>query len=559
MIRLARHLLRMSRIGWTFARYGALDIAADLGPGPALLVRALRPLRRRDLAPRPGQRLAAACTELGPSFIKFGQALSCRADLLGDDTAADLSALRDRLPPFPVGEVYRVIEAEFGRPAKDLFATFDETPIAAASIAQVHFATTAADPSASGVPAPDSITSDLFQSVIGPVDPPMPAGTQVAIKVLRPGVEQSLARDLDLFAWLAGLLERFFPTVRRLKPIEVVDTFRESVVLEMDLRFEAAAASELRQNFKMHETASDRGSSSALAAGRFKVPAIDWQRTARRVMTQERIVGTPFGDRDALIAAGHDLDAILATAAEAMFVQVFRDGFFHADMHPGNFFVEPDGTLVAVDFGIMGRLDESTRLFLAEMLIGFLTGDYRRVAEVHFRAGYVPAHKSVDTFTQACRSIGEPILGRPLHDISVGRLLAQLLRVADTFEMETQPQLLLLQKTMVLAEGGGRILNPNVNMWQLSQPLIEQWVRDNLGPQARLQRGARDTLAALERFPALLTDLEQATARLAEGEVKLSDRAARTLGEASGRGTALPIWLVVILLASILGVLLLGQ
>ena len=554
MIALTRHLLRLVRIAWTLARHGALDIVTELGPGPALLARLLRPLRRADAAERPGQRLAAACTELGPSFIKFGQALSCRADLLGDTTAADLSALRDRLPPFSAAEVRRTVEEELGQPISALFAAFDETPVAAASISQVHFAITGPSAEAPGGPEGGALPGGLGfgMATISPIDPPLAPGTPVAVKVLRPGVEKAMARDLDLFAWLAGLLERTFPATRRLKPVEVIETFRESVLMEMDLRFEAAAASEMRENFARHRA------SHATAAAKFKIPAIDWQRTARRVMTQEQIQGIPFGNREALLESGLDLNGILATAAEAMFMQVFRDGLFHADMHPGNFFVEPDGTLVAVDFGIIGRLDQKTRLFLAEMLIGFLTADYRRVAEVHFRAGYVPAHKSVDAFTQACRSIGEPILGKPLHDISVGRLLAQLLRVAETFEMETQPQLLLLQKTMVLAEGGGRILNPNVNMWQLARPLIESWVRENLGPQARLHRAARETAFALERLPALLTDLERAAARLAAGEISFSDQAAKRLGAASSRGTAVPIWLVVGLLATLLAVTLSG-
>jgi len=282
--------------------------------------------------------------------------------------------------------------------------------------------------------------------------------------------------------------------LRRLKPVEVVRTLAEVVQLEMDLRFEAAAATELAENFAGDPT--------------FRVPRIDWLRTGRTVMTIERVTGIRIDDREALIAAGHAVDDLLRNAARAFFNQVFRDGFFHADLHPGNMFVEPDGAIAVVDFGIMGRLDRETRYYLADMLVGFLTGDYRRVAEVHFEAGYVAKRRSVDAFTQACRSIGEPILGRPLQEISIARLLAQLFHVTEQFEMETQPQLLLLQKTMVLVEGVGRRLDPEVNMWTLARPLIEAWMRDHRGPEARLRQRLDGVVEALEGVPRLLRSLE---------------------------------------------------
>jgi len=262
----------------------------------------------------------------------------------------------------------------------------------------------------------------------------------------------------------------------------------------MDLRLEAAAGSELRENFA--------GDPS------FHVPRIDWQRTGRGVLTLARIAGIRVDDRAALLAAGHRIDRLLANAAGAFFNQVFRDGFFHADMHPGNMFVDASGAIVVVDFGIMGRLDRATRYYLADMLTGFLSGDYRRVAEVHFAAGYVPSDRSVDAFTQACRAIGEPILGRRLEDISVARLLAQLFRVTEQFGMETQPQLLLLQKTMVLVEGVGRRLDPEVNIWALSRPLIEAWMRDNRGPEAQLRQRLETIVDMLDRLPRVLEKLE---------------------------------------------------
>ena len=465
LFRSFRNLARLVRIGLTLARHDAL-FPLDALTGAAPLLRATRLLRRRGAtaAARPGERLAAALVELGPSFVKLGQILATRADLLGDEITEDLARLQDRLPPFPGPEARALIEAEFEEPIESRFSSFDETAVAAASIAQVHFAVTT-------------------------------EGREVAVKVLRPGIARAFARDLDLFRWLADLLERTRPGLRRLKPVEVVETLAESVRIEMDLRFEAAAASELRENFAGDPT--------------FRVPQVDWQRTGRTVLTTERVTGIRVDDREALLAAGPSIGDLLRHAADAFFKQVFRDGFFHADLHPGNIFVDADGALAVVDFGIMGRLDRQTRYYLADMLIGFLTGDYRRVAEVHFDAGYVPKGRSIDAFTQACRSIGEPILGRPLHQISIARLLAQLFQVTGQFEMETQPQLLLLQKTMVLIEGVGRRLDPEVNIWSLARPLVEQWMRDNRGPEARLKQHIDTVLETLDEIPRLLRSLDR--------------------------------------------------
>ena len=469
LFRSGRNLARLVRIGLTLARHDALFPAMAFGgrvAGAAPLLRVTRILRHRKVGSeaRPGQRLAAALTELGPSFIKLGQLLSTRADLLGDEITEDLAQLQDRLPPFPGREARALIEAEFEQPLDNLFSAFDETAVAAASIAQVHFA----------------VTRD---------------GREVAVKVLRPGIARAFARDLDLFLWLARVIERTQPALRRLKPVEVVRTLADSVQLEMDLRFEAAAASELSENFAGDPT--------------FHVPRVDWLLTGRTVLTTERIIGIRVDDREALLAAGHSIPDLLHNAAGTFFKQVFRDGFFHADQHPGNLFVDADGALAAVDFGIMGRLDRQTRYYLADMLIGFLSGNYRQVAEVHFEAGYVPRRRSIDAFTQACRSIGEPILGRPLHEISIARLLAQLFHVTEQFEMETQPQLLLLQKTMVLVEGVGRRLDPAVNIWSLARPLVEEWVRENRGPEARLRQRLDMLFEAVDEVPRLLRGLDK--------------------------------------------------
>ena len=479
MLRALRTILRLFAIARTLHRHGALapirSLIEEMGIAPGLVL-ILKPFSREDVPGRPGERLARAFVALGPSFIKLGQMLSTRADLVGEAIAADLSELQDRLPPFPTEDSRRIIAEELGQPVEALFSRFEDTPVSAASIAQVHFAET-------------------------------PDGREVAVKVLRPGIEAAFARDLDLMFWVAGIVERREPRLKRLKPLAVVRTFEETVRLEMDLRLEAAAAAELAQNFAGDET--------------YRVPAVDWARTQRRVLTVERIAGIRMDDRAALLADGHDIGTVLARAAAIFFNQVFRDGYFHGDQHPGNMAVAADGAIVAVDFGIMGRLDRATRFTLADMLLAFLDRDYRRLAEVHFEAGYVPPTQSVDRFAQACRSIGEPIFGRALTEISFARLLGQLFALGQTFEMEVQPQLLLLQKNMLMAEGVSRALDPNLNIWTLAQPLIEEWMRENRGPEARLRDAIEDAAFVVRRLPRLVAEAERALVRLAEGGVKL--------------------------------------
>ncbi len=468
MFRALRNSWRLFTVALSFARHDALFPLETLGIAPALIAWA-RLFRARGDKRRPGQRLAAALQEMGPSFIKLGQALSTRADLLSEGVAADLAHLQDHLPAFPGTQARAIVERELGQPLGALYSAFDDVPVAAASIAQVHFA----------------ITTD---------------GRDVAVKVLRPGIEQAFARDLDLFYWMAELVERTQPRFRRLKPVESVRAFAEIVRVEMDLRLEAAAAEELGVNFQDDPS--------------YRAPTIDWDRTAERVLTLERIDGTPIGDRAAIAAAGHDPDVVMKKCAEAFFYQVFRDGFFHADMHGGNAFVDREGRIVPVDFGIMGRVDEDTRGYLAELLVAFLRRDYRAVAEVQFRAGYVPPDQSLEMFAQACRSIGEPIFGKPSHQISIARLLAQLLRVTEQFEMTVQPELLLLQKTMLMAEGMGTRLNPKVNIWELARPLIEDWMRTHFGPRATIGRVSEDLMTGLRRLPRLIDSLH----RVAEHE-----------------------------------------
>jgi ubiquinone biosynthesis protein len=497
-----RHLGRARAILRTLARYDALFLAERAGVSPRMVRMAARlsgggrPLPEMR-GKRPGERLAAALQALGPSFIKLGQALSVRSDLVGEEIANDLSGLQDNLPPFSGAEARAAIEAEFGRPVDALFESFEDDSVAAASIAQVHFAVTT-------------------------------EGEPVAVKVLRPGIEDAFRGDLEMMAWLAAEAERRLPDCRRLKPVDSVRTFADAVAMEMDLRLEAAAGDELAANFTDDPV--------------FRVPKMDWTRTGRRVLTLQRIETTPIDEADTLREAGYEPEDIVAQMARIFFLQVFRDGFFHGDLHPGNLSVGADGTIWAVDFGIMGRIDKPTRYYLAEMLSGFLDGDYRRVAEVHIRAGYVPAHHSVDAFAQAARAIAEPIFGLPMRDISLARLLAQLFEVTRRFEMETQPQLLLLQKTMLVAEGVGRGLSPDTNMWELAGPLIEDWVADNMTAEARAAEALGEGVRVIERLPALVQEMGESVGRLARDGVKLHPDSMRAVSGADRKRPRWPLW-----------------
>ncbi|MFC3230857.1 2-polyprenylphenol 6-hydroxylase [Marinibaculum pumilum] len=472
----ALHLGRLFVIMRTLARHDAMFVF-DLAPLPRLLRHGLRLAARLLARPRerrkwrgtqPGERLAEAFTALGPCFIKLGQALSVRPDLIGDELARDLGRLRDKLPPFATAEARATVEAALDGSLEALFLEFGETPVAAASIAQVHRAQIA-DP-ASGPPR------------------------QVAVKILRPGLERAFARDIALLHWLAVLAERTRPVLRRLRPVAVVETFARTVRMETDFRFEAAAASEFG--------ALDRSPVS------FRVPEVVWSHCSDRVLTLGWVEGIPVDDLEAIDAAGHDRRRLAQEVIQGFLHQALEIGFFHGDLHQGNLFVAPDGTLTAVDFGIVGRLDWPTRRTLAEILVGFISRDYRRAARAHLEAGYVPAGQSLDEFAMALRSIGEPIRDRTAAGISMGRLLEQMFQITELFGMQTQPQLLLLQKTMVSAEGIARSLDPEMNMWATAQPVVEAWLRSHLGPEARMRETAARLAEALPRLPQTLQALE---------------------------------------------------
>jgi len=423
-----------------------------------------------------GKNLANALEALGPSFIKLGQILSTRSDIVGEEMALALAGLQDKVPPFSSDTVHQLIEMQLGKKTADVFASFDDVPKAAASIAQVHFA--------------------VLQD-----------GKKVAVKVLRPNIEQAFARDIRLLYWLADIISYWMPSLQRFKLAEVTAEFEDMIKFELDLRFEAASAVQMKQNL-LH----DEG---------FYIPEIYWNYSSQCVLTLERIEGIPISDVETIIKAGHDPKRIVDEAAIGFFKQVFRDGFFHADMHPGNMFILPNGKIALVDFGIMGILDMKSRLYLAQILNYALKEDYYNLSRIHFDAGFVPPTKSVEKFALAMIAIMKPIMGRNLGDISVGGLLGQLFSTAKTFEMETQPHLLLLQKNMMLTEGIGRMLNPNVNMWQVAEPLIEAWAKKHLGVRAKLHEKAQETMSLLASLPLLVQRAEDALARVNNGGFKL--------------------------------------
>ncbi|TPJ81015.1 2-polyprenylphenol 6-hydroxylase [Mesorhizobium sp. B2-6-2] len=511
---------RLARAGWVLVREGVVAAlpGEELSGMPKFGWRVARLFtRRRALSYQRGDRLARAVVRLGPSYVKLGQFLATRPDVVGNDMALDLALLQDKMHTFPKAEAVHAIEASLGRRIDDLYSSFGE-PVAAASIAQVHGADVARDGTTS----------------------------RVAVKVIRPGVRRRFFQDLESYFLAAHLQERYIPSSRRLRPVEVTQTLAQTTKIEMDLRLEAAALSELGENTK-----DDPG---------FRVPAVDWERTGRDVLTMEWIDGIKMNDLAGLADAGHDLKAIAANLVQSFLRHTLRDGFFHADMHPGNLFVEPNGTIVAVDLGIAGRLGRKERRFLAEILYGFIVRDYQRVAEVHFEAGYVPRQHNVSAFAQAIRAIGEPIHGQSAETISMAKLLTLLFEVTELFDMATRTELVLLQKTMVVVEGVARTLDPAFNMWKTSEPVVSDWIAGNLGPRGMLT-DARDGAKALLTLARQAPDLAARTDRLsreidlmAEKGLRFDQATARAIGKAEARHTRsgrVALWVIALTLVYI--------
>jgi len=456
------HGWRVLKWGRILARHGALR-GIERDPNTPAPVRRLARIARfgARLPARP--RYADAFQDIGPAAIKLGQTLATRPDLVGEDAAHDLLRLQDQLPAVPYETIHAAIRTGLGRDPATLFARIEQTPVGAASIAQVHRA----------------VTTD---------------GRQVAVKVLRPGVEEDFARAIDTYQWAAAQIESLSVEARRLRPRLTIENFRRWTLRELNFRREAASASELAE--------------AMTAEPDFVVPAIDWQRSTAKVLTVEWIDGIKLSDRAALVAAGYDLPRLAETLVRAFLRQAIAEGFFHADMHQGNLFALPGNKIAAIDFGIMGRIDRRARVWLAEILYGLITGNYKRVAEIHFEAGYVPAHHNVAEFATALRAVGEPMRGLPVKDMSIGMMLDGLFSITRDFDMVTQPHLLLLQKTMVMVEGVATSLDPDINLWESAAPFVREWIRTELGPEAAIADRLILDLRTLAGVPELVRRIE---------------------------------------------------
>ncbi|MCG6986114.1 MAG: ubiquinone biosynthesis regulatory protein kinase UbiB [Thiocapsa sp.] len=453
-----RQALRLFRINWVLLRHGLDEVI--------LATHLFRPLRwvmyitpwhwvRRDLPAYP-VRVRLALEDLGPIFVKFGQIISTRRDLLPEDLAVELAKLQDRVPPFDGGEARAIIEKAWGRSVDDVLDAFDPVPLASASIAQVH-------------------TGRLKD------------GTEVVVKVLRPGIERTIRQDLGLMYTIAQLAERYWKDGRRLRPVDVVREYEKTIYDELDLQREAANASLLRRNWIHSEM--------------LYVPEVYWDWTRPGIMVMERIYGTPVSEVGRLKAQGVSMKQLGERGVEIFFTQVFRDNFFHADMHPGNIFVEPSGRYISIDFGIVGTLTTEDQRYLAENLLAFFERDYRRVAELHVESGWVPPGTRVDEFESAIRTVSEPIFEKPLAEISFGHFLVRLFQTARRFEMEIQPQLVLLEKTLLNIEGLGRQLYPELDLWTTAKPYMERWMKEQVGILGLLQRTRKNVVSVADQTP----------------------------------------------------------
>jgi len=475
-----REGLRVIHIAWVLMRHGLDEIilAAHLFR-PIRFLGYLSPFRLASLGKRPprGVRIRQALEDLGPLYVKFGQILSTRRDLLPDDIAEELTRLQDQVPPFPGEQARAIVEKTLGKPVDKLFAAFETEPLASASIAQVHAAR-------------------------------LHDGSEVVVKVVRPRIQKVIKRDIDLLYTIARMARRYSSEARRLRPVEVVAEYDKTIHDELDLMREAANCALLRRNFQDSDM--------------LYVPQIYWDYTRNDVLVQERIHGIPVDQVDELTRAGIDLGMLGTRGVEIFFTQVFRDNFFHADMHPGNIFVAPDGRYIGVDFGIMGTLTKEDQRYLAENLLAFFHRDYRRVAELHVESGWVPAGTRVEEFEAAIRSVSEPIWEKPISQISFGHFLLRLFQTARRFDMEVQPQLVLLQKTLLNIEGLGRQLYPELDLWSTAKPFMEDWMEQQVGPKAFVQR-MRDSLPGFsEDLPEIPHLAHHVLRKAADGELELN-------------------------------------
>jgi len=467
-------LMRLIHINWVMMFHGLDEIV--------LKTHLFRPIRyiaffspnywlRNSREPR-GVRIRRTLEDLGPIYVKFGQTLSTRKDLLPEDIAEELVKLQDRVPPFSADTARKIIEQQLGQSIDQAFAEFDSTPLASASVAQVHTAT-------------------------------LHSGEKVIVKVLRPDIEDKIHSDVGLLYELARLAEKFWSDARRLRAMEIVAEFEKTILDELDLVREASNASAIRNNFK--------GSDSLY------IPEIHWPLTRRKVLVMERIYGVPVGDIQALRDGNADFKKLAERGVEIFFTQVFRDNFFHADMHPGNIFVQLPDKYLAVDFGIVGSLSDTDQRYLAENFLAFFNHDYRRVAQMHIQSGWVPSTTRVEEFEAAIRSVCEPIFEKPLKDISFGLLLLRLFQTARRFDMVVQPQLVLLQKTLLNIEGLGRQLYPDLDLWQTAKPFLENWFKQRLGPAAKVKELLSkfpEITEQLPEFPGLVLHALQSTAQM---------------------------------------------
>jgi len=482
MFRTLRDLLSLAKVAWILARHDALIPGefAHMVPPAARTVGTISRIGARNKNLRPGQRLAAALGGRGPAYVKFGQLLATRPDIIGFEMARDLGELQDKMPPFAMADAETEIERSFGKPVSELFSRFSE-PVAAASIAQVHKAET--------------------------LD-----GRAVAVKILRPGIEKKARTEFRTLLLGAKLVQRFVPAARRMEPVKFISTLMEASEVELDLRIEAGSASEIRENLRdMQDVV---------------VPQVEWDRSTRRVLTVEWIDGTSITDTDALADRSIDRARLAKRVMEVFLTTALEHGFFHADMHQGNLIIDRQGRLVLIDFGIMGRLDEPARKAFAEIIFGFVQRDYRLAAKAHFDAGYVPPHFNMDAFATALRAVGEPIFNKRANEFDMSRVLQQLFDVTDIFDMHLRPELVLLQRTMVVVEGVARVLDPKIDLWTTAEPIVQAYVQREIGAAAfrrRARTSAEAAVSLIDALPEFAQAAENVAGQLANGGLKLSD------------------------------------